>query len=353
MRAHIVSLLQQNAPFALWRFPEGAVQGVFPHKAQKIQSLHDLKHNGFVVFPFDKNESGYCLAADKIWTEGETFPAKENSIAALPRKQETLHSTAKESYATAFADLKQLLDSRQLEKAVLSRTFTTKEIDLTNAPKLFFALEKAYPNAMVYLVNIPEAGCWLGASPEQLLKCDQSHCATVAVAGTRKAFGDVDWTPKEIHEQQVVTDYIATTLQENNITHFKMNGPKDYFAGNVKHLRTSFTMDKEQVQDKIPDLVMALHPTPAVCGLPVQESFAAIKQAENHSREFYSGFLGLVHPGKETNLFVNLRCMQIFQDHAMLYAGGGLTIGSVLEDEWSETQNKLKTLLNIAEKLKE
>ena len=49
----------------------------------------------------------------------------------------------------------------------------------------------------------------------------------------------------------------------------------------------------------------------------------------------------------QSNFYVNLRCMQIVNDTAKIYVGGGITKDSVAENEWKETQNKAKTIGNI------
>ena len=53
---------------------------------------------------------------------------------------------------------------------------------------------------------------------------------------------------------------------------------------------------------------------------------------------------------QSTQLFVNLRCAEIIQNQAYLYLGGGFTKDSTVESEWSETENKAKTLLNVMKK---
>lgn len=50
-------------------------------------------------------------------------------------------------------------------------------------------------------------------------------------------------------------------------------------------------------------------------------------------------------------LYVNLRCCQIQEGKAYLYLGGGYTKQSIPEDEWEETENKARTLLNSMEKV--
>jgi isochorismate synthase len=94
-------------------------------------------------------------------------------------------------------------------------------------------------------------------------------------------------------------------------------------------------------------MLQLLHPTSAVCGMPKEESLAFILMNEGYNREFYSGFLGQVNFRDETHIFVNLRCMQIFDTSAYLYAGGGITAHSQPQKEWQETIYKMQTLLNV------
>ena len=77
---------------------------------------------------------------------------------------------------------------------------------------------------------------------------------------------------------------------------------------------------------------------------------AAIKliaDVEPHKRSYYAGFLGPLAGETDIRLFVNLRCMKILKDRALLYVGGGITAGSVAADEWDETNAKALTLLNV------
>jgi isochorismate synthase len=90
-----------------------------------------------------------------------------------------------------------------------------------------------------------------------------------------------------------------------------------------------------------------LHPTSAVCGMPKTRSQEFLKKQESFQRELFSGYLGPVNMNDETHLFVNLRCMQIQPQHAILYAGAGVTEDSIPEKEWIETQLKCDTLLDV------
>jgi isochorismate synthase len=99
--------------------------------------------------------------------------------------------------------------------------------------------------------------------------------------------------------------------------------------------------------DRIGNLLQALHPTPAVCGLPKREAFDFIVRNEHTSRRYYSGFMGMLDPQGETHLYVSLRCMNIKNDSCCLYAGGGLLKDSKEWQEWQETEAKLETMRRV------
>ena len=90
-----------------------------------------------------------------------------------------------------------------------------------------------------------------------------------------------------------------------------------------------------------------LHPTSAVCGMPKLSALQFIEQNEHLNRGLYSGYLGPVNMGGISKLYVNLRCMQLFDQSAKLYAGAGITFDSIPEREWDETTLKCHTLLDV------
>ncbi len=95
------------------------------------------------------------------------------------------------------------------------------------------------------------------------------------------------------------------------------------------------------------EFISALHPTPAVCGLPKERALELIYKTEMHNREYYAGYCGPINYQGKTDLFVNLRCMKILPDKLALYIGGGLTAKSDPEKEWEETVLKANTLLSV------
>jgi isochorismate synthase len=101
------------------------------------------------------------------------------------------------------------------------------------------------------------------------------------------------------------------------------------------------------------EIIKALHPTSAVCGLPKAAAKDFILQNEPYDRSYYSGFLGELNIDlatfrtEQSDLFVNLRCMKINEKQVELFIGCGITKDSVPEAEFIETVNKSMTMRKV------
>jgi isochorismate synthase len=91
---------------------------------------------------------------------------------------------------------------------------------------------------------------------------------------------------------------------------------------------------------RILQLLDELPPTPAVCGAPVSEARRLLQHYPDIDRSCYAGYLGPWGNGV-VQLYVSLRCMQVFDGVCRLYAGGGLMPDSDEAQEWQETENKM------------
>jgi len=255
--------------------------------------------------------------------------------------------SSKEEYLKTANNLIYSLKSDQLQKVVFSR-IQKVDFDESKVYDFFLQLTVAYPNAMVYLISSKHFGTWIGATPEILLSQTGKNTSTIALAGTKKVDDISDWGKKEIEEQFFVSQFITKKLTSNKLNIISKNGPFDFSAGPVKHLKTDITF---QLKDhSIEQVIKILHPTPAVSGTPQLEAINHIESNELHKRELYSGIIGTIYP-ENSLVYVNLRCCQIFNGAAYLYLGGGFTKDSIPEHEWDETENKSKTLLNILQNL--
>ncbi|HTH56530.1 MAG TPA: chorismate-binding protein [Cyclobacteriaceae bacterium] len=326
----------------------------------------------FAFAPFNPNKDKYLFNADLVFKfKGEElvsgpdvsstpfFSTTEESAAGQKKQLFFSRESSEEVEIGNFSELVdaciQKAESREIEKIVPSKY---KDVDLPenfDVLKTFNTLCEKHPNAFVSLVTSPETGTWLGASPELLVSVDaQEKFRTIALAGTQKAPPNVNiksvaWTQKEIEEQALVSRYVINCFKKIRVREYLEQGPHTVVAGGLLHLRTDYEVNTREINFPQLGSVMLklLHPTSAVCGMPFETAFDFLQKHEGYDREFYSGYLGPVNFDGESKLFVNLRCMQIFETKARIYAGAGVTADSVTDHEVDEVEMKIKTLSQI------
>ena len=246
-------------------------------------------------------------------------------------------STSQQEHRENVHSALQQIESGALAKVVVSRTHVVSH---PLPPEIAFQrLCEMHPRALVYLMHHPVEGTWCGATPELLLRSQQTDVDTVSLAGTRRPEKGSNWTSKEIDEQQFVTTHIVKTLNDMGAEDLIQDGPRDKSYGELTHLETRISA---RFQGNLHTLAKSLHPTPAVCGHPQGISAEFIRKTEAHNRMYYAGFLGWSSP-LGCAYYVNLRCARWVNNGAMLFAGGGIVSGSVAEDEWLETEAKLQS----------
>jgi isochorismate synthase len=240
------------------------------------------------------------------------------------------------------------IQKNKIDKVVAARCEMVNLPDAFDAADFYGKLTEQYPQACVYFFYINGLGCWCGATPEKLLTVEKGILETVALAGTLPADSEAEWTDKEHDEQNMTEFFIEEVFKGLKLTGIRKTDVETIDAGTVKHLRSkiSWKPKPDVLRQKFGKLLGALNPTPAVCGLPQFEASLFISQHEQLERRFYSGFVGLLKPN-EAHLYVNLRCMEIGADNAILYAGAGITEDSNPTSEWEETATKMETIRRL------
>jgi isochorismate synthase len=351
-------LLNKGIAFVRYSLP-GDIKAITlisydPVSFEDLDSLADNQDSGFLFTPFVISDEHpiWFLKADEIVDDSKDFQSILKELKALPDAEKKvvslLEPTSKMNYSKVFDVFMSQLKSATLDKAILSKIVSKPKTNETLV-SIFSRLSKAYPSAFTYLISLPSGETWMGATPELLLKQDQSGFQTMALAGTQvlgsREPNEVVWEEKEIEEQAYVSNYVQNVLTSISES-LEVSDTYSAKAGNLVHLRTDFLL--KQVFDRKKTFVIAekLHPTPAVCGIPLEKSRALILNTERHNRAYYTGFLGPIN-ANSISLFVNLRCMQVLPEKYALYVGGGITRDSEMEKEWAETEAKAQTLLSV------
>lgn len=354
-------LINRPCPFALFFCPGEKEPEIILQQTSnihKLNSFEDLNnHRGFVFAPFSScDRYPLVIIAPDIHLKGF------NSIAGLQHRLSpdtpltSGHAKADDcdisrpDYLKSLIKLIDRIKAGELDKVIISRTISANISKDMTIGDLFLRLKEKADSTLVYLVCLPGIGVWMGGTPELLLAKVNGIYQTVSLAGTlpvKERHQELEWSAGMKREQQIVTDFIQDQLKSFRIESYSQTGPVTAYAGNVAHLKTTFEFSGEQIDRQLTSFISAIHPGPAICGFPKETARAYILKNEKHRREYYCGFLGNWKIEDKVWLYVNIRCMKILNDHAVIYVGGGITSGSAPESEWEETNHKAKTLLSI------
>jgi len=344
------ALIERDACFAIYRLP-GEQAPRFAMQTDKNPLLLDdigglNGQHGFVIAPFRITASSPLILIRPDCTDLHKVEINLMDKKRDKAEAELGKKSKKSDYSLLFQRFHKPLLNSEIEKLVLSRSRTMEREEAFSPGRTFFRAAEKYPHSFVYLLHTRESGTWLGSTPEILLAGSRDGWQTVALAGTRYPnSGNVSWDDKNLREQHLVTSYILKQLTSFQLAP-EINGPFTVKAGALAHLRTDFSFSLPD-KPEIGTLLKALHPTPAVSGLPKEKAFQFIADHEGYDRRYYTGFLGMLDSSAETTLYVNLRCMHIGINRLTLYAGSGLLASSTCKEEWKETEQKLKTMASI------
>ena len=360
------SQFNSNLPFVAYAKPNANEVLALLQEDSQLFEIENFNESGFVFAPFDDKNASIFFPLDKslkISTERVKFSEEVNDEIPIVSN----FNEAKIDHLNLVEKGIKGIEDNLFFKVVISRNEVLK-LDKQSIFSIFKNLLNSYKTAFVYCWYHPKIGLWLGATPERLLKISGRQFSTMALAGTQTYNGslDVKWHKKEVEEQQFVTDFIESNLMPF-VDQLKLSDVKTIRAGSLLHLQTDVNARLKQ-NISLSALIKNLHPTPATCGLPKDNAKSFILENENYNREYYTGFLGELNFKQkstrnknkrnvennayatiknDTNLYVNLRCMQIKNNIAILYVGGGITKDSIPELEWQETVNKTNTMKSI------
>lgn len=362
----------QKLPFVAYKKPETSIIKGWLQKDDAIHYCTDFTESGFVFAPFDSNQSSFLIPFGNATHITHSFVKSDNM--KLSDYISDSDSSQKDFHINLVKKGIDAIQQNAFKKVVLSRCEVV-ETNEQDPISIFEKLLNTYATAFVYCWYHPEVGLWLGATPETLLNIRGNRLKTMALAGTQayKGSTDVFWKDKEREEQQIVTDFIVDQLQEavgNGSSHLQMEVSAQHTikAGNLLHLKTDIMLQLAQAGTGLKAIITALHPTPAVCGLPKEKAKTFIIAHEGYSREFYAGFLGELNlketKSRNTNrrnvennayrvsittsdLYVNLRCMQFKNNKVYIYVGGGITKDSDAVSEWEETVQKSQIIKRV------
>jgi menaquinone-specific isochorismate synthase len=241
-----------------------------------------------------------------------------------------------------------------LSKAVLARTL---DVDLERALEtvdVVLALWHQHPGTHAFLFEPRPGTRLLGAAPEALATLRDGRVTATAVAGSvrRGAHPDEDRalarslleSRKDRAEHRVVVEDMVARLDPLTKGVSAQADPHVLTLARIQHLETE--IDARARPDRpVLSLVEALHPTPAVCGVPRDQALAFLQEAEPFHRGWYAGPVGWFDTEGEGHFVPALRTAVGEGERWRLFAGAGIVEGSDPASEWEETAIKFVPVL--------
>jgi menaquinone-specific isochorismate synthase len=253
-------------------------------------------------------------------------------------------------YAGAVAHAQGEIRRGVLDKVVLARRLVV-EFDRPTAPSAVLRrLASREPSATAFLAPGPGVGTFVGASPELLVSRRGRRVRSHPLAGTaapdhsQRLLDSV----KDLDEHRLVVRDIVSTLEPRCEELRLPAAPTLVPLASMTHLGTPISGRLRAVAGGIPsalELVAALHPTPAVAGVPRDRALALIGQLEPGGRGPWAGPVGWLDAAGDGDFVLGLRSLTLSGRRAELWAGAGVVSASDPSAELAETDLKLAAVL--------
>ncbi|AFZ71331.1 isochorismate synthase [Natronobacterium gregoryi] len=271
-----------------------------------------------------------------------------------PGVDTTHRSTSPDEWADQVECALDRIDDGRLTKVVLAQALSVDLEDDLDVAATLERLRRRYPNCYRFLIGHEIGGTFFGAPPERLVAKRGDCVETEALAGSVPR-GDTPEADEEYadelfdsdkvqREHGLVAEAIRAQLEPLTASLTTADQTVRKLA-TIQHLWTPIeaTLEKER---HVLELVEALHPTPAVGGVPTTAAWETIRETEAFDRGWYAAPVGWFDGNGDGEFAVGLRSGVAREDSITLFAGNGIVTDSDPDDEWTEVQLKLRSILD-------
>lgn len=316
------------------------------------------------ALPFDRSAADCLFQPKDVWRTNAPTEAPATVTDALDHNWQLISAGAPTQYAAAVSQALKLLggtaatDTATLRKVVLARNIileADRPVDILHVARRLASSR----HATTFNVRLPSDAHsqrhLVGASPELLIAKTGNRIYSHPLAGSalrhanpskdEAAAQTLAQSDKDQREHEAVVEAVLDTLAPycsqlptNPVTSLRA-------TDNLWHLGTPIAGVLKQPDTSSAELAAALHPTPAVCGLPRQPAYAVIHDLESFDRGFYAGAVGWTDAAGDGEWHVAIRCAEIEAARVRLYAGAGIVPGSDPLRETQETAAKFAVML--------
>jgi isochorismate synthase len=270
---------------------------------------------------------------------------------------------SRRDYERAVARALELMESsasgrEALRKVVLARTLTV-DGRVPFDPAAIVERLREDPGITAFSVPLPDDDrgrrTLVGATPELLLRREGLTVTSMPLAGSARRGADESQdraaaealvkSSKDLREHAVVVEWIADHLSSRCHSLRVSSKPRLVATRSLWHLATPIQGRLRDESASSVELAAALHPTPAVCGMPADLARTTIQELEPFERGFFAGAVGWCAANGDGVWMMAIRCAQLSDTSARLFAGAGIVPGSTPGSEADETFAKFGALL--------
>jgi isochorismate synthase len=266
-------------------------------------------------------------------------------------------------YVAAVRRALELIAAGEPRKVVLARCLELTADTPVWVPALLARLVRADPAAYAFAADVTAPGdpaprTLVGASPELLVSRRGTTVTANPLAGSAPRSGDAATdrertarlreSAKDLAEHAYTAGRVAEVLGRFCVDLEVPERPEVIGTPTMWHLSTRISgrlADPSDPACSALGLAEALHPTPAICGVPEDGALAAIAELEPEDRGYYAGMVGWSGRGGDGEWAVTIRSAEVCDRTARLFAGAGIVADSDPEAELAETAAKFRTLL--------
>ncbi len=334
-----------------------------------------MKANKIIVFDNFHNTVDLIINANPQTDALQTIEEEQQKIESLllapnkakfrelkePNNSFTFSSNfTLEEYAQAVNRIKQYILDGDVMQVVLAQDFSSPF--QADSLDLYRALRTLNPSPYMYYLDIDDCKI-VGASPEILVRMEDSKMTVRPIAGTRKR----GLTPEEDSdlERDLLSDekeraehLMLIDLARNDVGRVAEFGSVKVTEkmivekfSHVMHITSNVEGNLRQELSFI-DAMKAALPAGTLSGAPKIRAMEIINELEPSSRGIYGGAVGYISWNGDMDTAIAIRTAVIKDDTIHVGAGGGIVADSTVAGEWQEAIQKHKVFAAAMEMLR-
>ncbi|MFS0559571.1 isochorismate synthase [Terribacillus sp. 179-K 1B1 HS] len=281
----------------------------------------------------------------------------EDTIPAVRKELISKEELESEAWKRLVKEATDTIKSTELDKVVLARGMKLEFKAKIHVSNVLGNLLDTQKDSFIFAVENGSA-CFLGATPERLVRVQSGILHTSCVAGTaprgRNEAEDQSIGEALLHdsknreEHQYVVKMISGVIRKYAKDLRLPGGPQLLKLRQLQHLHTPVSA-KLLPGASLQQIVQELHPTPALGGLPKQEALDFIEVKEPLERGWYGAPVGWMDSYRNGDTAVAIRSGLLNEKQAVLFAGCGVVKDSDPDMEFEETAIKFRPMLEALE----